>query len=166
MARMRPVIITIKHYVNNENTSLASGAIRSIDLIDAVGQSAVSNVQDVVEGSKVSAIFIEHWVKSFANAGTDVKFQALLEKVPAGATSVTFSQMNSLMGYLNKKNVLWFSQGVLGDGTTQSVPITRDWHKIPKSKQRFGLGDKLVLTISATDFALQNCGFATFKEQK
>ncbi len=137
-----------------------------MELIQGVGQAAVTNVQDVVEGSRISAIFIEHWVKSFAPAGTDTKFQILLEKVPAGATSVTFAQMNALMGYPNKKNVLFFSQGVMGDLSTQSIPIIRQWFKIPKTKQRFGLDDTLMLTLSATAEVIQNCGFAIFKEQK
>jgi len=41
----------------------------------------------------------------------------------------------------------------------------RGWYKIPKTKQRFGLGDRLVLQIASqgTD-ALDFCGFATYKE--
>ncbi len=135
-------------------------------IADSVGQSAVAATADVVEGSKISAIFIEHWVKSFASAGTDVKFQFLLEKVPAGATSVTFAQMNNLMPYPNKKNVLFYSQGVIGDLTTQAIPVVRQWFKIPSGKQRMGLADRLVATLSATSAALQNCGFNTYKEQK
>ncbi len=164
--RMLAPINSIKHYVNNENAQIASGAIRTIDIVDAVGQSAVSNTFDVVEGSLVKAVFIEHWAKSFASAGTDVKFQFALEKVPAGATPLTFAQMNNLMPYVNKKNILFFSQGVLGDLTTQAIPIVRNWFKVPKGKQRMGLGDRLVATLSSTSAALQNCGFSTYKEYK
>ncbi len=137
-----------------------------MELIQSVGPTAIVNVQDVVEGARVSSIFIEMWVKSFAAAGEDAKFQLCLEKIPAGATSITFAQMNTLQGYPNKKNVLFFTQGVIGDLTTQSVPVMRQWFKIPKSKQRFGLDDVLMLTLSATSATIQNCGFATFKEQK
>ncbi len=115
---MRPVVITIKHYINNENQQTAAGAINALELIQGVGQTAVVNAQDTVEGSRISAVFIEHWAKSFAAAGEDVKFQFCLEKVPAGATAITFAQMNALMGYVNKKNILFFSQGVLGDLST------------------------------------------------
>ena len=137
-----------------------------MEIIQAVAQSAVINAQDVVEGSRISAVFLEHWVKSFAATGEDMKFQLAVEKVPAGATAVTFAQLNALMGYPNKKNILYFTQGVIGDLTTQAVPIIRQWFKIPKSKQRFGLGDVLMMTLSSTSAALQNCGFATYKEQK
>ncbi len=159
-------IVAIKHYVQEDNTQIASGAIRPMELIQGVAQTGVVNVQDVVEGALVKAIFIEYWVKSFAGAGTDVKFQVCLEKVPAGATSVTFAQMNTMMAYPNKKNVFFFGQGVLGDNSTQAVPVIRQWFKLPKGKQRFGLDDVLMLTLSATSAALQNCGFATYKEYK
>ncbi len=159
-------INTIKHYVPMENAVISSAARRSIELVDAVAQSAVVNTEDVVEGSLVKAIFIESWIRSIADAGSDTKFQLLLEKVPAGATPVTFAQMNTLMGYLNKKNVFFFSQGVIGDLTTQAIPVVRNWFKIPKGKQRFGLGDKMVLSISANGFNIDNCGFSTFKEYK
>ncbi len=137
-----------------------------MDIIDSVSQNTVTNVDDVVEGAIVKAVFLEQWVKSFAAAGEDTKFQLLLEKVPAGATPVTFAQMNTLMSYPNKKNCLFYSQGIIGDLTTQSVPVVRQWFKIPKGKQRFGVGDKLVVTISATAAVIQNCGFSTYKEYK
>ncbi len=164
--RMRAIVNTIKHYVQMETAVVASAAVRTAILVAAVAQNNVSSVQDVVEGSRVSAVFIESWVQSQATAGNDTKFQMMLEKVPAGAVPATFAQMNTLMGYLNKKNVLFFTQGVIGDLTTQGVPVIRQWFKIPKSKQRFGLGDELVLTISANGFNINNCGFATFKEQR
>ncbi len=164
--RMAAPLVTIKHMLNLENAQIASGAIRQHELVQAVAQTAVTNAQDVVEGSLVKTIYIEQWIKSFANAGEDTKFQAVLEKVPAGAASITFAQMNSLMGYVNKKNILFTSQGVIGDLTTQSLPIMREWYKIPKGKQRFGLGDVLSLTISATAAVIQNCGLSIFKEWK
>ncbi len=164
--KMLAPINSIKHYINNENASTASAAKRSIVLVTAVAQNAVSSTDDVVEGSIVKAIFIEHWAKSGADAGADTKFQFILEKVPAGQSSISFANMNTLMGYNNKKNVLFFSQGVIGDLTTQAIPIVRQWFKIPKGKQRFGLGDTLVATLSATAFAIDNCGFAVYKEYK
>ncbi len=164
--RMVAPINSIKHYVQAENTEVAASAARTIDVVDAVGQAAVAATDDVVEGSLVKAVFLEYWVHSKASAGTDAKFQFVLEKVPAGQSAITFAGMNNLMAYLNKKNILFFSQGVLGDLTTQAIPIVRQWFKIPKGKQRFGLGDNLVVTISATAAILDTCGFATYKEYK
>ncbi len=165
--RIAAPINTIKHYVQQENATIADAARRSVILVDAVSQSAAgSNVRDILEGSLVKAMFIESWVKSNASAGTDTKFQFVIEKVPAGQSSITFTQMNTMMAYPNKKNVFLYSQGVIGDLTTQAIPIIRDWIKIPKGKQRFGLGDRLVISIGSTGAIMQNCGFSTYKEWK
>ncbi len=163
---MQAPLITIKHMTNIENTTIASGAVRSIEIVQAVGQAAVVNTGDVVEGSIVKTVYLEHWIKSNGGAGTDTKFQLVIEKVPAGATSITFTQMNNLMTYPNKKNVFYVTQGVIGDGETQSLPVIRQWFMIPKGKQRFGLDDRFVLTISTTGAVIQSCGLAIFKEWK
>ncbi len=157
-------INSIKHYVNIENNQIATGAIIATDVVDAVATTSAAG--DVVEGSIVKAIFFEHWIKSFAAAGEDVKFQYVIEKVPANQASVTFAQMNTLDSYPNKKNVLFYSQGVIGDLTTNSIPVVRQWFLIPKGKQRMGFGDKITSTLSATSAVIQNCGFSTYKEYK
>ncbi len=81
---MGTIVNSIKHYVQAENAAIASGAIRSIDVVDAVGQAAVAATEDVVEGSLVKAIFLEYWLHSEASNGNVSKFQYVLEKVPAG----------------------------------------------------------------------------------
>ncbi len=163
---MRAIINAIKHYVQFENTEIASGARRTIVAVRAVGQSLVTDTEDVVEGSIIKAIFIEIWVHSKATAGLENKFQLVVAKHPSGSSSISFTEMNNLMAYDNKKNILLFSQGVTGDLTTQSIPIVRQWFKIPKGKQRFGLGDRLDIAVSATGFVFDSCGFCTFKEYK
>lgn len=164
--RMQAPLVTIKHMVNEENAQIASGVADDLEIVNAVAQTGVTNTTDVVEGSLIKTCHIEMWVKSFAAAGEDTKFQLILEKVPAGATSITFTQMNNLMTYLNKKNILHSAQGVLGDLSTQSIPIMLGWYPIPPGKQRFGLGDRLVLTISATSAVIQRCGLYIYKEWK
>ncbi len=164
--RMLAPIVSIKHYVQQEKTGIASGAKFPVEIVQGVGQSAVTNTSDVVEGSVVKAVFLEFWVKSNASAGTDNKFQLVIEKLQFNAVPISFTQMNNLMSYPNKRNILFFSQGVIGDLTTQSVPIVRQWFKIPKGKQRFALGDELVLSVSATGAELELCGFSTYKEYK
>ncbi len=157
-------INSVKHYVQAENAATSTGARRGVILIDAVVAPAVSTTADVKEGSIVKAIFVEIWIKSNATAGNDTKFQYVMEKVPAGQSGLTFAQMNNLQAYENKKNILFYSQGVLGDLTTNTIPVVRNWFKIPKGKQRWGLGDKLIIAISATGFEINTCGFATYKE--
>ncbi len=162
--KMVAPINSIKHYVQLENAQIATGTVRASEIVDAVA--TTSDAQDVVEGSIVKAIYFEHWVKSFAVTGEDTKFQYLVEKVPANQASVTFAQMNTLDSYPNKKNVFFFSQGVLGGNESNSLPIIRTWLLIPKGKQRMGFGDKIVSTLSATAATIQNCGFSTYKEYK
>ncbi len=159
-------INSIKHYVNVENTSVTAGTARPMKVVNAVAQQSVSATNDVVEGSIVKAIFLELWLRSQATSGNDTKFQFVFEKVPAGASPITFTQMNNLMAYPNKKNVFFVSQGVLGDLTTQSIPVVRNWFKIPKGKQRMGIADELVMSVSATTFAVDTCGVSTYKEYK
>ncbi len=163
---MRAPIISIKHYVQLENAILTDGTRRTFDIISGVGQAAVAATDDVVEGSIVKMVYIELWGKSNSTAGTDNKFQLAIEKAPALVTSLTFTEMNNLMAYENKKNILYFTQGVMGDLTTASMPLFRAWLSIPRGKQRFGLGDKLILAVSTTGGTLNNCGFATYKEYK
>ncbi len=157
-------INSVKHYVQNENQTIATGVRKNFVLVDATPAPGNANIFDIKEGSLVKAIFIEMWVKSNASAGTDTKFQLSLEKVPTGTAGLTFTQMNNLSSYDNKKNVLFFSQGVIGDLTTQAIPIVRQWFAIPKGKQRFGLGDRIILSISSTAAEINTCGFAVYKE--
>ncbi len=159
-------LVTIKHYTNIEELNVTSGSTRPIELAQAVVITGITNASDVVEGSIIKTVFLELWLKSNAGAGIDTKFQLVIEKVPAGATSITFTQMNNLMSYPNKKNVLFVSQGVIGDNTTQAIPIVRQWFMIPKGKQRFGLDDRFIATISATGAGIQTCGISIFKEWK
>ncbi len=166
MARHRMIapINSVKHYVQLENAPLTDGARRSTQLVDATSAPATAATEDVKEGSIVKAIYLEYWLKSNATAGTESKFQFAIEKVPAGQDALTFAQLNNLQAYDNKKNIFYFSQGVLGDLTTGSMPVFRSWFMIPKGKQRMGLGDQIVIALSATGSTINNCGFATYKE--
>ncbi len=161
---MKAIINSIKHYPQFENASTASGARINRIIADTVV--VASTVSQVLQGCVIKAVYLELWCRSQATSGNETKFQLVIEKLPAGQTAITFTQMNNMETYPNKKNVLFFSQGVLGDLTTQAIPVVRQWFKIPKSKQRFGLGDRLIMSISATGFALDQCGFSTYKEYR
>ncbi len=162
--RVLAPINTVKHYVQIENAATADAARRGNVLVDAVAGEATANTFEVQEGSIIKAVYVEYWAKSNATAGTEDKFQAVLEKVPTGTNGISFTQMNNMQAYPNKKNVFYYTQGVIGDLTTQSIPVLRAWFLIPKGKQRFGLGDRLVVSLSTTGSTLNNCGFATYKE--
>ncbi len=164
--RMVAPIVSIKHYVNIEKQTPADGTRLSIQIVQGVAQTAVANNTDVVEGSIIKAVYLELWLKSNGTTGNEAKFQLVIEKVTSNQEPISFVQMNNLMSYPNKKNVLFVSQGVLGDLNTDSIPIVRNWFKVPKGKQRFGLDDEFFASVSATNATFDVCGIAVFKEYK
>ena len=164
--RILAPLVTLKHYVPRTNTEVASGGLLNFHVVTAVAQTGVVNVQDVVEGSIVKAVYVEMWLQSQAATGANCQFNMLIEKTPAGQTDATAANMLNLMGYPNKKNVLYNTQGVIGDLNTTSIPVIRGWFKIPKGKQRMGLGDSIEIGFTATGAAIAVCGFATYKEWK
>ncbi len=165
--RLVAPINTIKHYVSQTNTFVAANAIANLDIIEAVTVAAAgSATNDVQEGSLVKTVFIELWIFNAGATTTTTQFDVTVEKVPAGATAMTFAQAANLMTYPNKKNILFTSQGVLPaniDGSG-AVPILRNWLKIPRGKQRFGLGDKLTMNVSTIGQNLRMCSIETYKE--
>ncbi len=106
------------------------------------------------------------WLKGEGAADADTQFIVTFEKVPgAAAAGMDFTDMANIGAYPNKKNILFVSQGVIGGLTGgQSVAVMRNWYKIPKGKQRQGLGDFFQVHIAAIGQAIQVCGFATYKE--
>ena len=129
----------------------------------AVEDTVANLANEVAEGSSIKAIYIELWLQ---NQGTLGEAIVTVSKDPQNATGPSFVQQAALNSFPNKKNVLFTHQGLTSnDGVSGPVVILRNWVKIPKSKQRFGLGDGINLAISnvsAND--LNRCGFAIFKE--
>ncbi len=160
---MRPVIHSQKHYVQMSRFTIGTVAAVSVDLVIATEGTVANAVDEVIEGALVKAVYIELWLLDAGNAGSAV---VTLTKSPINNTGPTFTQSNALGVFANKKNVLFTHQGLTNnDGIDPPRVVMRGWYKIPKSKQRFGLGDRLSLVIannSAQD--LFACGFATYKE--
>ncbi len=158
---MRPRVNTRKHYRQLSLGAVASGAITPLTLIEAVAAPTASH--EVLEGAIVSAIFIEMWLTSDdAAAGTGI---VTLEKIMADAIAMSVTESAALFDYSNKKNVLHTQMGLLGPNVQVPLASVRGWFKIPKGKQRFGLGDRLVLNIHGQSNGIAFCGFATYKEQ-
>ncbi len=160
---VRPMVHSTKHYVQFSRGTVATVARVNLDIAIAVETTSANAVDEVGEGTSLKAVYIELWLLDSGNDGSDVTIVAKLEN---GALGPSFGQMNGLGTWVNKKNVLFTHQGLTpNDGIAQPFNILRSWIKIPRSKQRFGLGDRLVLTIannSAQDLFF--CGFATYKE--
>ncbi len=160
---MRPIIQTTKHYVQQSRSQVATVAITNIDISHAVVMASNNLVDEVLEGALVKAVFVEMWLLDSANDGS---FVITLEKVNGGMPAMTFASINALGFYANKKNVLYTTQGLSPNNAVGNpIPIIRQWFKIPKGKQRQGLGDKLVLNIANNGLNdLEFCGFFTYKE--
>ncbi len=164
--RMLAPINATKHYTNRSNTALVSGTINATTLVQSVVAPGVANAFSVTEGAVIKAMFIEFWLKSSAAAGEDTQFNFNICKIPGGATPPDVTDMLNMGAYDNKKNCFFNTQGVIGDLTTQAIPLIREWLKIPKGKQRFGLGDRMVATVLSTGTAAQICGQSVYKEYR
>ncbi len=160
---MRPVIHSQKHYRQMSLSTVTTVTRNSEVLVEAKEGTTASAVDEIIEGALVKAIFIELWTLNSGNDGSEV---ITLDKVNGQAVLMSFADTSALGNYKNKKNILWSHQGLTSnDGVTGPYLVIRDWIKIPKSKQRFGLGDRLVLTISNPSAnVLTYCGLSTYKE--
>ncbi len=160
---MKSPIDSIKHIVQFTPTGVASGANASMVMVDALARgSAIGTTADVIEGAVVKAIYVEIWVK---NDNPNFAINAVALKMPGGIAFPTVSEMSNLDSYANKKNIFVIHQGLAPSGD-QVMPVYREWIRIPKGKQRFGLGDRFGVRILYTGSAGDFCGFATYKEYR
>ncbi len=166
MARMRAMINSVKHYIPQSLSTVGTGTITGRSVVNTVVAPAVANSDEVRQGAIVKAVFIELWILGAEVSGTNTSFLVALEKRPSAAPAMTFVNSQGLTAYLNKKNILYTTQGVVGSdqGGQGAIPVLRQWFKIPKGKQRMGLGDRIVLNVSALANDLVICGQFIYKE--
>ncbi len=163
--RMQSPINSIKHYVQQTLLGIPTGTIRNVTIADAIVAPAVTNTFSVNIGSVIKAIYVEMWYANNDVSTGQSTFTMTIEKLPANALVMTFTNSSNLSAYLNKKNILYCTQGVVTasvDGGN-AMPMYRGWIKIPKGKQRMGQGDKIMLNVSSIGLG-QICGFFTYKE--
>ncbi len=157
-------ITTDKHFVGKTNASLASGVGLGINVVNAIARGTIRTAtEEVDEGSVVKAVHLEYWLNGRGSTAT-TQFQMIVLKLVGEAGNVSFTDMANLSAYQGKKNILYTTQGVLAEAGSQSVPVIRDWVKIPKGKQRMGLGDRIQVVFTAIGEPIQICGMAIFKE--
>ncbi len=160
---VRPMVYSIKHYVQFPISQIGTGTKETLLAVSSVAVDDVNISSEVVEGSSIKAVYFEMWIQ---NEGTLGEFIMTITKDPVGTNGPNFGDMAALQNFTNKKNVLYTTQGLTSnDGVSGPINIIRGWIKIPKSKQRFGLGDRInmgISNVSAND--LVRCGFATYKE--
>jgi len=159
---LRPVIQSRKHYVQTSLSAIVGTNIVTLLLSEAKeGQHTAST--DVSEGAIVKAVYVEMWFENSANnLGS---FTMIVYKNPGGANSPTSAEVAALHDYDNKKNILYSTQGILPPSLNFPMQGFKGWIKIPKGKQRQGLGDKIQITIrNNTTDDLNFCGLTVFKE--
>ncbi len=158
---MRAPIVSRKHIVQHTVTQVLTATVDTKSEINAVAVQDVNLAQEVVEGSIVKAVYIERWLSGTFALGS---FVLIVEKSVAGQSTPTFTEMTTLDAYPNKKNILYTTQGLLPEDNVNPVPVLRQWLKIPKGKQRFGLNDKLRVVIAAIGGeSVQYCGLTIYK---
>ncbi len=120
----------------------------------------------IEEGAVVKACYVEFWV-SQDSASVVGSYTVILSKIPGNGVLPTTTNLAALHDYNNKKNILFTAQGLLTPNDGGQIPVLRNWYKIPKGKQRFGLNDRLILTIrnnNVTAIDINFCGLAIYKE--
>jgi len=132
-------------------------------LLSEAIEGARSAPTDIAEGAIVKAVYIELWLlNSAANLGS---FTGIFYKNPGGANGPTSADLAALHDWDNKKNIFHTTQGITPPSGQFPMPFAKGWIKIPKGKQRQGLGDKLQITLrNNTSDDLNFCGVILFKE--
>ncbi len=162
--RMRPKVHTEKHMIPTSPFNVAAAAIVGHTFVESVAVVDKNANTEVEEGSTISAVYLEFWIT--ADDTNVTNFQCTVEKLPSGRANMLIGESQALNDYTNKKNILWTSQGLLGGNGNNAIPVIRQWVKIPRGKQRMGLGDKLRINFAAGINGLEVCGMTIYKEQK
>ncbi len=160
---MRPIIQSKKHINQESLATVGTGAVGNFVIATSI-EGASTAPEFINEGAIVKACYVEFWAGT-ESATVVTSYTVALYKDPGGTNPALTADMAALHDWSNKKNILFTGQGLLPIEAGGIVPVMRQWYKIPKGKQRFGLGDRLILTIrnnSAIDIIF--CGVAVFKE--
>ncbi len=161
---MRAVIKSKKHILQISQATVAQSAIVNNLFINAT-EGTATVPQGVEEGAIVKACYVEFWV-SQDSASVVGSYTVVLWKDPGGNAGMTGAQAAALHDYDNKKNILFTAQGLLTPNDGGQIPVLRGWYKIPKGKQRFGLGDQMLVSIrnnNATAIDINFCGLVIYK---
>ncbi len=160
---MRAPVHSTKHYVQTSLSTLAAGGTVNIRLALAVEVVDKNIVSEIEEGAIVKAVYVEHWLQ---NDGNDASEIFVIFKDTQDLAGPSTGEMAALGTYNNKKNILFVHQGLSSNESIGNpIPVHRGWIKIPKSKQRMGLGDSINIQMSNPSAGvLTHCGFATYKE--
>lgn len=159
---MRPVVTTEKHYVQSPLFTVPINAITNVVIAHAV--SVPTGPFEVREGSVISAVYCEFWMLDTSDPTIHFAICSV-EKMPGNTSFQTFTNSLNLNTYANKKNIFYTFEGIMPSLGQFPLSVIRKWIKIPKSKRRMGLGDRLVINFTSDAATKSVCGFTTYKEQ-
>ncbi len=162
---MKAPIHSKKHIFQISQSTVGQALAVTTTFVQAL-EGAPTQPQHIAEGAIVKSCYLEFWV-SQDSASVVGSYTIVLVKDPGGNAAPTAANMAALHDYSNKKNILFTAQGLLTPNDGGQVPVLRGWYKIPKGKQRMGLGDTLRVTIrnnNATAIDINFCGLAIYKE--
>lgn len=161
---VKPTINSRKHIVQftKEETG-GIGTILNKVLVDVVDPADINAAFEVREGCIIKAVYLDCWVTADSTNAT-ASVTVSLEKKPNNSPVMTFLQSQTLDDYTNKKNIFSTFQGLVGPDDQVAIAPMRGWYKIPKGKQRFGKGDRLMLNISGVTDSAFWCGLCIYKE--
>ncbi len=159
---VRPMVHSTKHYVQQSIATVVAGANKDQNLAVAVDVADKDALNEVEEGATIKAIYVELWIRSAATAAASFSF--IITKRPSGVGNPSAANMAALQNWNNKKNIFYTTQGLVNDVDSTALSLYRGWIKIPKGKQRMGLGDALSWHLNAVGQSINFCGFTTYKE--
>ncbi len=160
---MKSPINSRKHIRQITLSTVAAGATNAERIVDSVQLQDVNTVTEVQEGALVKAIFIELWLQNTSSLGFEI---TVFSKTNDATDGPSHAEMLALDTYVQKKNILFTHEGLSSnDAVGNPIAVFRAWLKIPKGKQRFGLGDRFIISISNPSAnTLNYCGQCIYKE--
>ncbi len=162
---MKAPIHSKKHIVQIAQSTVAQAAVVNTLLVESL-ETPSTTPSVVEEGAIVKACYVELWVSQDSNSIVG-SYTAIIVKNPGGNANPVAADLAALHDYDNKKNILFTAQGLLTPNDGGQVPVVRGWYKIPKGKQRFGLKDRLQISLrnnNLTAIDINFCGLAIYKE--
>lgn len=145
-------------------TSVSTLTTFFIEIAEAI-EGARSTPVHVAEGAVVKAVYLEIWIQS-SSSGDPGSVTGIFFKNPGGSNVPSGTDMQLLHDWDNKKNIFNFRQGLSPPVDSAMFPIFLGWYKIPKGKQRMGLGDKITVAIRNNGGVdMHVCGGVVYKEQ-
>ncbi len=162
---MRAPIHSKKHIVQIAQSTVGQALVVNELIIEAIEAQSTLPSQ-IEEGAIVKAVYFEFWLGQ-ASSTIVGSYTLIIVKNPGGNANPLTAELAALHDYDNKKNILFTSQALAAPTDGGLTPVIKGWVKIPKGKQRFGLKDRLQLSIrnnTVTDVDINYCGFAIFKE--